>query len=164
MNQEQEKIINNFNNSLLAFNAVLEKVPVEGINWSEKEGEWTVRHVIHHVAEDCNVYAFIIERALAMPGSKIVFGDFPGNDIWAERLGFGERPTESAVALMRAHRAFLSDMVSYFPDRWDNNVIFFNDEGKELAKSTVKDMMIMLTEHMHEHTEMLSSILRANLE
>jgi len=54
-------------------------------------------------------------------------------------------------------------MVAYFPDRWDNNVIFFNDEGKELAKSTVKDMMIMLTEHMQEHTEMVSSILKANL-
>jgi hypothetical protein len=119
--------------------------------------------VIHHVAEDCNVYAFIIERALAMPGSKVVFGDFPGNDIWAERLGFGKRPTESAVSLMRAHRKFLSDLVAYFPDRWDSNVIFFNDEGKELAKSTVKEMMVMLTDHMREHAEMINSILKANL-
>ncbi|MDF1519139.1 MAG: DinB family protein [Brevefilum sp.] len=164
MSQEQEKIIKNFNDSLLAFNAVLEKVPVEGINWSEKEGKWTVRHVIHHVAEDCNVYAFIIERALAIPGSKVVFGDFPGNDIWAERLGFGERPVEPAIELMHAHRKFLAELVSHFPDRWDNNVRFFDEEGKELATSSVKEMMVMLTEHMQEHTEMVSRILKANLE
>jgi len=162
MNQEQEKIINNFNNSLLAFNAVLEKVPVEGINWSEKEGEWTVRHVIHHVAEDCNVYAFIIERAIAMPGSKVVFGEFPGNDDWAERLAFGKRSTEPAIELMHAHRNFLAELVGSFPDRWDNNVNFFNEEGKQLATSSVKDMIIMLTDHMQEHSEMIEKIIKNN--
>lgn len=164
MNQEQENIINNFNNSLAAFNTVLEKVPAEGLNWSEKEGKWTVRHVIHHVAEDCNVYAFIIERALALPGSKVVFGNFPGNEEWGNRLAFGERPIGSAIELMHAHRKFLAELIAFFPDRWDNSVRFFNDEGKELATSTVKDMMIMLTKHMQEHTHMLENILHAHLD
>lgn len=164
MNNEQTAIINDFISSLEDFDAVLEKVPAEGLDWAESEDEWTIRHVIHHVAEDCNVYAFIIERALATPGSKVVFGEFPGNDVWADRLGFGERPTETAIALTHAHRKFLAELVSHFPDRWNNSVRFFNDEGKELATSTVKEMIIMLTEHMQEHTEMVKNILHANIE
>lgn len=143
---------------------MLEKVPGEGLDWAESEGEWAIRHVIHHVAEDCNVYAFIIERALATLGSKVVFGEFPGNDVWADRLKFGERPTDSAIVLMHAHRKFLAELVSHFPDRWDNNVRFFNDKTKELATSSVKEMIIMLTEHMQEHTLIVKNILRANIE
>ena len=164
MNQEQKNIINAFTCSLEDFNMVLRKVPEGGLDWSESEGEWTIRQVIHHVAEDCNVYAFIIERALALPGSKVVFGDFPGNDAWADRLGFGERPVEPAIELMHAHRKFLAELVGHFPERWDNSVRFFNDEGKELATSSVKEMMVMLTEHMQEHTEMVRNILKANLD
>ena len=162
MNQTQKNIIENFIRSLDDFDAALKNVPEESLDWAEHEGEWTVRQVVHHVAEDCNVYALIIERALATPGSKVVFGEFPGNDTWADRLGFGERPIEPAVELMHAHRKFLAELVGHFPDRWDNSVIFFDDEGKELATSTVKQMTIMLTEHMQEHTEMLTKIIETN--
>ena len=159
MKPDGQKIIDSFASSLKEFDAVLAKVPERGLDWAESDGEWTIRHVIHHVAEDCNVYAFIIERALATPGSKVVFGEFPGNDAWADRLGFGERPVEPAIEMIHAHRNFLAEMVSHFPDRWDNEVRFFNEEGKELTTSSVKNMMIMLTEHMQEHTEMITKII-----
>lgn len=160
MNNDQQTIIKDFIGSLEGFASVLQDVSEENLDWNESEGEWTIRHVIHHVAEDCNVYAFIIERALATPGSKVVFGDFPGNNAWADRLGFGERPIEPAIELIHAHRKFLAELVSHFPDRWDNSVKFFNDEGKELATSSVKEMMVMLTEHMQEHIEMVIKILK----
>lgn len=163
MIQEQKKIINNFKNSLEAFDAVLEKVPEEGLNWSEKEGEWTIRHVIHHVAGDCTCYAPIIEQALATPGSKVVFAAFPGNKNWAEGLAFSERPIETDLELMHIHRKYLAELVSYFPDRWEYNINFFDEEGKELATSSVKEMIVMLTEHMQEHTAMVKNILYAHL-
>lgn len=160
MDHTQKNIIDNFIHSLDDFDTSLKKVPTHGLDWNESEGEWTIRHVIHHVAEDCNVYAFIIERALATPGSKVVFGEFPGNNAWADRLGFGERPIEPAIELIHAHRKFLAELVSHFPDRWDNSVKFFNDEGEELATSSVKQMMVMLTEHMQEHTGMVLKIIK----
>ena len=146
------------------FDAILEKVPENGLDWVESEGEWAISHVIHHVAEDCNVYAFIIERALALPGSKVILGEFPGNNVWADSLGFGERPIDTALELMHAHRNYLAELVAFFPDRWENTVRFFGEEGKYLATRSVKDMMIMLTEHMQEHTEMVKNILDANLD
>jgi len=161
MKPDEQKIIDGFTGSLEEFDAVLAKVPEGGLDWAQSEGEWTIRQVIHHVAEDCNVYTFIIERALAMPGSKVVFGEFPGNDAWADSLGFGERPVDPAIKLIHAHRKFLAELVSHFPERWDNEVRFFNEQGKELTTSNVKNMMIMLAEHMREHTEMIAKIIEA---
>lgn len=83
--------------------------------------------------------------------------------IWADRLGFGERPIGTAVELIHAHRKFSAELVAHFPDRWDNKINFFDEEGQELATSSVKEMIVMLTEHMQEHTGMINNILRANL-
>lgn len=164
MNQAQQTVIDAFINSLKDFDTVLEKVPEGGLEWFEKEGEWTIRHVVHHVAGDCTHWAPIIEQALALPDSKVVFPPFPGNIAWGKSLGFGERSIETELELMHIHRKYLAEIVSYFPDRWDHHVSFFDEEGKELASSSIKEMIVMLTEHMQEHTEMVKNILGANID
>jgi hypothetical protein len=163
MNDEQQRQIEAFTRSQEAFDAALAQLPEEGLDWREDGDGWSVREIIHHVGEDCNVYAFIIERALATPGCKVVFGEFPGNDAWGERLAWGERPVGPALGLMRAHRAWLAELVGSFPDRWDNVVKFYDGGGKELqGRNTVRTMLEMLTEHMQEHTETIRRISEAN--
>ena len=163
MDQKQQKIINTFINSLKDFDAVLEKVPEGGLSWCKGEGEWTIRHVIHHVAGDCIHWAPIIEQALALPGSKVVFPPFPGNIPWGESLGFGERPIETELELMRVHRQYLAELVSCFPNRWDYNVKFLDADGKESGEISIKEMMVMLVEHLQEHTAMVENILKTHL-
>jgi hypothetical protein len=159
MNDNQQKMIDEFRKSLTDLDENLEKIPEEGgLDWSE-EGEWSIREVLHHLAEDCNVYAFIIEQGLAISDCKVFFGAFPGNLEWGKRLAFGERPVDNARALMHAHRAFLAELLGYFPDRWENKVNFYNTEGEKEADSTVGQMLVMLTEHMQEHTEMIRGII-----
>ncbi|MCB2213905.1 DinB family protein [bacterium] len=163
MNENQQQQLDAFTDAMKAFDAVLAQLPEEGLDWREEEGGWTVREIVHHVGEDCNVYAFIVERALATPGCKVFFGDFPGNDVWGERLAWGERPVEPALALMRAHRTWLAELVSAFPDRWENDVVFYNEKGEAIGlTSTVAKMLGMLTEHMQEHTGTLQRIAEVN--
>jgi hypothetical protein len=162
MNEQQKGLIEAFTRSQAGFDAALARLPEAGFDWREEEDGWSVRQIIHHVSEDCNVYAFIIEQALATPGCKVVFGDFPGNDAWGESLNWNERTVGPALALMHAHRIWLAELVSSFPDRWDNEVSFYNDKGEELpGRSSVVKMMEMLTEHMQEHTETLKRIAEA---
>jgi len=147
---------------LVDLDSVLAEVPKDGYDWAEKNGEWSIRQVVHHLAEDCNVYAFIIERGLATPGCKIFFGEFPGNMAWSNLLAWHERPVEGARELMHAHRKYLAEMVGHFPDRWDNTVNFYNEENEKLAESSVEKMIVMLTEHMQEHVQMISNIIEVN--
>jgi hypothetical protein len=162
MNTPQNNLVQNFLDSLVRFDAALDRVPVDGLDWAEKDGEWTVREVIHHVAEDCNVYAFIIERALATPGCNIILGEFPGNEPWGKALAWDMRPVEPARNLMHAHRVFLADMLLSLPDQWENTVHFKDESGKELVERNVIQMVEMLTEHMDEHTQMIEKIIATN--
>jgi hypothetical protein len=162
MNNEQKNIIENFTGILLNLNSVMAKVPESGLDWSEGEGEWSIRQIIHHLAEDCTVYGFILERALVTPGCKVFFGEFPGNEAWADGLGFGQRPISHALPLIHAQRAYFAELVNTFPERWENKVVFYNETGEKLAESTVREMLVMLTEHMQEHIDTLQRILAGN--
>ena len=163
MKAEQETIIKEFTDSLAHLDRVLEQVPPECLDWSEDEDEWTIRQILHHLAEDCNVYSFIIEQGLAVPNCKVFFGEFPGNKEWADRLAFDQRPVGIALELMHAHRKFLAELVSHFPERWDNKVNFYNESGEKIADQTISAMITMLTEHMGEHILTIQNILKVNL-
>jgi hypothetical protein len=160
MNKKQEKMIAEFHRTLADLDVVLEDLPHKGLDWAAGEGEWSIREVLHHLAEDCNVYAFIIESALATPDCKVFFGEFPGNQAWGKSLAFDQRPVENARTLMHAHRDFLAELVGHFPDRWENKVNFYNTDVEKIADSTVAKMLVMLTEHMQEHTEMIQGIIQ----
>jgi len=161
--ENQAKMIAEFRDSLTDLDAVLEGLPEEGLDWAE-EGEWSIREVLHHLADDGNVYVFIIERGLATPDCKVFFGEFPGNDAWAERLEFGKRPVKGALNLIQAQRQYLAELVGHFPERWENKVNYYNTEGEKIADRTVGEMLLMLTEHMQEHTEMIRNILKRHAE
>jgi hypothetical protein len=164
MAEDNLKLLEDFTATLDAFEAELDRVPEGDLNWREDDEGWSIRQIIHHVTEDCNVYAFIIEQALATPGCKVVFGEFPGNDAWGEALDWDSRPVEASRELMRAHRQFLVELVGHFPDRLDNQVHFYTGDSDEEvpARNTVKKMIEMLTEHMAEHTETVKRIIAAN--
>jgi hypothetical protein len=166
MPEKNLKLLDHFTGALDAFEAVLDQVPESSLDWREEDQSWSVRQIIHHVTEDCNVYAFIIEQALATPGCKVVFGEFPGNDAWGEALNWGSRPVEASRELMRAHRKFLVELVGHFPDRMENQVHFFSGDSDEEvpARNTVEKMIEMLTEHMEEHTETVKRIIALNQE
>jgi hypothetical protein len=158
MNENQTKMIAEFRDSLTDLNVVLDGLPTEGLDWAE-EGGWSIREVLHHLADDGNVYVFIIERGLATPDCKVFFGEFPGNEAWADRLAFAERPVESVLNLIQAQRQFLAELLSHFPDRWENKVNYYNYGGEKIADRSVEEMLVMLTEHMQEHTQMIKNII-----
>jgi hypothetical protein len=158
MTDRATQLINAFTQALVEFEAALEQVPSEGLDWRERGEGWSIRQIIHHVTEDCNVYTIIVERALATPGCKITFGAFPGNEAWGERLGWDTKPVEISRELMQVQRRFLAEMVAQFPDRLDNEVQYYNDVGEHLGTGNVEKMVNMLTEHMQEHTETIRRI------
>ena len=159
MNEKDQDMIDAFMDSVKPLDNIMQQVSEEGLDWAEKPGEWSIREVLHHLAEDCNVYAFIIEQALATPGCKVFFGEFPGNQAWGKQLAWRERPVNIALEMIHVHRKFLAELVGYFPERWENTITFYNESAEKVAEQSVRQMMTMLTEHMQEHIAMIEKIL-----
>jgi hypothetical protein len=111
------KLIKAFQQALTDLDSLLANMQESQLNQAEKPGDWTIRQILHHLAGDCDVYSFIIKRALVQTNSSYYFGEFPGNETWVNQLDFHQRPVESALALIHAHRAYLAELVGHFLER-----------------------------------------------
>ncbi len=120
---------------------------------------WTIRQIVHHVADDCDVWSMCIKKAIATPGALVRFEAFPGNEVWAEALHFDRRAVGAALDLIGAHRRYLAHLLRHFAGAWDRSVRLANAQGEILREMSVREMVVMLTDHLQEHVERIDQIL-----
>ena len=140
--------------------ALVESLSVANLDLSGEAGGWSIRQIIHHVADDCDVWSMCIKKAIATPGVLVRFEGFPGNEVWADSLDFDRRETGTALSLIRAHRQYLAQLLKHFSHAWDRSVRLANAEGEIVREMSVREMVKMLTDHMLEHVQQIEEILR----
>lgn len=128
------------------------------LDYAAEPGGWTIRQMVHHVADDCDIWSMCIKKALATPGALVRFEGFPGNEPWADGLAFEHREVQTALGLIAAHRAYLAALLRFFADGWDRCVQIANAEGEVMQEMSVREMVGMLTDHMLEHVEAIGRV------
>jgi hypothetical protein len=127
------------------------------LNLAEAPGQWSIRQIVHHLADDCDVWSFGIKRGIAVDGVSVRFGPFPGNEPWANALAFERRPIGPALALFRAHRALLAELVSALPASWERCVSAVDDQSQTF-QLPVGGALQMLSNHLQEHLATIARI------
>jgi len=130
----------------------------EELDLNDAPGEWTIRQITHHVAEDGDAWSMNFKKAIATPGAPVRFEGFPGNESWADALEYDKRPLKSSLALIKAHRQVMAGLAERFADSWEQYVIIVDSDGKELQKVSAGQIIHMLSEHMDEHIATIVSI------
>jgi len=129
------------------------------LDLSRRPNAWTIRQIVHHLADDCDVWSMCIKKAIATPGALIRFEGFPGNEPWADALEFDEREIGTALDLIGAHRRYLADLLEHFSAAWDRSVRLANADGEVVREMSIQDIVKMLTDHMQGHIEKIEAIL-----
>jgi|SRR5450759_1996389 len=112
-------------------------------------GEWTIRQIVHHVADGELQWAAPIKMALAEPG-RIYAHNLMDEDRWAEALDYAGRPIDPSLALFRALRAHVAQLVGRLPDSWERYVSFGEDAE---WKPSVAELIGIMSRHSLEHIE-----------
>lgn len=151
--------------ALLISGAEKLKMAVAGLSETDLDhsvgpGEWTIRQLVHHVADDGDAWCMHFKKALATPGVPIRFEGFPGNESWAKVLAFDKRPIQPALALVMAHRQLIKELAEYFPGAWEQHVTIVDSQGQALQDVSAQQMLQMLNEHLVEHLATIHVIRR----
>ncbi len=128
------------------------------LDWVSAPGEWSIRQIVHHVADDGDAWSMPFKKARATPGAPIRFEGFPGNEAWAEGLAFDKRPIVTAVALMRAHRRVMAELAEYFSGEWERCVSIVDSEGHIVQQIGAGQIIRMLAEHLNEHVSNIEAL------
>jgi hypothetical protein len=155
-----DEILSLFTSSAEKWQSLVQSLSETDLDLLNEADGWTIRQIIHHVADDCDVWSMCIKKAIATPGVQVRFEGFPGNEAWAQALDFERREIVTAMDLIVAHRRYLTQLLEYFSDAWDRSVKLVNAEGEIVAEMTVGEMAKMLAEHMLEHVEAIEKTKR----
>lgn len=153
--------------TLALFTSGANKLEMAVTGLSEKEldysiapGEWTIRQIVHHVAEDGDAWSMAFKKTIATPGTPIRFEGFPGNEAWADALAFHKRPVQTALMLLKSHRQVIAELAEFFPDAWEQYVTIVDPQGQEVQNVSGGQIIRMVGEHLVEHIATIETIKR----
>ena len=125
------------------------------LSWKPSDDDWSVREIVHHVADSDATALFRVKMALAEPG-RVMFGNPYHPDTWASSLDYNQRDIAPAIALLRATRQHILQLLDHVPDAMERTVS--NPEGEY---TTVESSISMLASHLMIHIGQIKDVLRA---
>ncbi len=122
-------------------------------------GHWTVRQIVHHIADGDALWSGALKAALATSGTDYSHEWYTGNDEMERTLDYANRPIELSLALFRVHRAYFSELIRHLPDAWERFVVFQHD-GQKGERVTVEEIVRSQATHALEHIEEIQDTLK----
>ncbi len=125
--------------------AALAGLPEADLDRSITPSAWTIRQIVHHLADGEIVWSVFLRMALGVPDASAQLDWYPGNEEWAGALDYAGRPIEAAVALFRAQRLYTAHLLEHLDASWEQCVLL---GGRPMR---VVDIACLLTVHAAEH-------------
>lgn len=117
------------------------------------EGGWTIRQIVHHIADGDDLWGACVKMALgSQSGFSLEWYWAKSQDEWAEVWRYADRAIEPSLALFRANRAHIVQLVEQVPNTWSRHMVMQILDGREEAV-TVGDVIAMQARHALGHTE-----------
>lgn len=127
-----------------------------GLDLARAPGKWTIRQLVHHMADSDASSLVRILMALAEPGRGFANNPY-SQDRWVEGLGSAHRPVASSVNLIKAVRAHVTGLVEHLPEALDRSI-----ETTLAGTITVREMLQMLGSHIAGHADQIRETRRVH--
>lgn len=119
---------------------------------------WTIRQIVHHVAD---MDAFLLQemKAVLAESGRSYVRNWPGsNELVPRTLDYAGRPIEPSVALFQAIREHIEQLVQHMPDAWERYCI----EENRGRKVSFGQLIVGITRHAQEHVDEILEIRRVH--
>ncbi len=125
---------------------------------------WTIRQVVHHIADGDDLWKTCIKAALGNREGLFSlqwYWDKPQTE-WAENWKYANRRIEPSLALLRANRQHIVELVQQTPDAWEKSIRVKWPEGEE-ERITIGEVLEMQASHVVGHINDIRMIRQAHI-
>ena len=125
------------------------------------KGGWTIRQIVHHIVDGDDIWKTGIKQALGNDRSEFSLDWYRAlpQDTWADRWVYGQRPIEVSLALLKAIRDHVVQLLEHVPGGWNRAVRFREPNGK-IEIVPVGFVIEMQANHVMHHLQQIETILR----
>jgi hypothetical protein len=143
--------------------AILNGLTESDLDLARTPDTWTIRQITHHIVDGDDIWKTCIKAALG--NSDGVFSlqwywDKPQME-WAENWIYSNRPIGTSLALFRANRLHILELIQHTPNVWEKSVRIKTPRNEE-SRITIGEVLEIQAPHVVEHVADIRTILRAH--
>ncbi len=156
---DQKKILEIFKQgpSILE-NALADLSDIE-LDYAPSNGGWTIRQIVHHIVDGDDLWKTCIKIALGNEQAEFTLKWYlalPQIE-WAKRWSYENRSIDASLALLRAIRGHILQLLEYAPDGWTKSVQFQDSNG-EIEVVPVGVVIQNQADHVVHHVKRILAI------
>ena len=132
------------------------------LNLALTADSWSIRQMVHHLADGDDIWKICIKAALGNsegPFSLQWYWDKPQME-WSENWKYASRSIEPSLALLRANRQHIVELVQRIPNAWEKSIRLKWPDRQEEERITVGDVLLMQARHIVGHINDIQTIRR----
>jgi hypothetical protein len=126
---------------------------------AQSASTWTIRQIVHHLVDGDDLWNVCIKAALGNSEGLFTlqwYWDKPQTE-WAENWGYANRPIEPSLALFRANRFHIVELIRQTPEAWEKSIRIKWPRREEMRIS-IGYVLGMQANHVGEHIREILTI------
>jgi uncharacterized damage-inducible protein DinB len=127
------------------------------------EGGWTIRQIVHHIADGDDLWKTCIKQALGNEEAEFTLDWYRAlsQDNWADHWAYAQRPVDVSLALLKAARDHVMQLLEHVADGWNKSAGFREPNG-EIVRVPVGFIIEMQADHVLHHIKRIKTIVNQN--
>jgi uncharacterized damage-inducible protein DinB len=123
------------------------------------QGGWTIRQIVHHIVDGDDLWKAGVKAALGNEQGEFTLEWYwvMPQDTWADRWAYRARSIDVSLALFKAIRAHVTQLVDHVPDGWSRSIAVRTPSG-ETTRLTVGAILEMQADHLQHHVRRILAI------
>jgi uncharacterized damage-inducible protein DinB len=144
-----------------ALEAVVAGLPDAVLDAVPSGGGWTIRQIVHHVADGDDLWKLCIKMAMGDERAEFALGWYWSlpQETWGERWAYAGRSIAASLALLRASREHVLQLLESVPEAWDRAVTLRKRDG-QMERIPVGFVVQMQADHVFHHVQRIREIRR----
>lgn len=146
--ETRQKLVDAYKDGYRVVVEALDRATEAELDFSPGDGKWTVRQIVHHLADSEMTSAIRLRLLIASPNPSIAGYD---QDEFARRLYYTDRPIEASLEAFRAARRTTAEIL----DRLSEAEWLCEGTHSEHGRYTVHKWLELYAAHAHGHAEQI---------
>jgi hypothetical protein len=157
--ENQDKILELFKQGPYILENALAGLCDNELDFAPLNGGWTIRQIVHHIADGDDLWKTCIKIALGNEQAEFTlqwYAALPQTE-WAKRWNYENRSIDVSLALFKANREHILQLLEYAPNGWTKSVQFREPNG-EIEVVPVGFVVQMQADHVIHHIKRIMEI------
>lgn len=129
------------------------------LDYVPSNGSWNIRQIIHHITDGDDLWKTGIKIAMGNEQAGFTlswYSMFPQTE-WAKRWCYKERSIDESLALFKANRVHILQLLEHIPGAW-KKTIHFRDSNGQIEVLPVGAVIKMQADHLLHHINRILAI------